>query len=144
MDELNQEQKHESAHNQADIENYRKGYDRFTAHLGSLNGIVGGARQFLAELDAKQQAFLQKKLALTEEFAEIERSLAEELQLADVENANSADFLKLNTGLETAEQKIAELNRTETSQTLLEKGLTEALNRLSDSGWKNITKLKSC
>ena len=124
--------KHESAHNQADIDDYREGYDRFTTHLSSLNTIVDGARQLLDELNVKQQAFLQKKQALTEEFAEIERGLAEELRLAGVEKADPADFLKLKAGLEVAEQKIAELTRAESSQTLLEKSLTEALNRLSE------------
>ncbi|NEG81056.1 TrlF family AAA-like ATPase [Pantoea agglomerans] len=130
LEGLKQEQKHESAHNQADIDDYRRGYDRFTAHLGSLNTIVDDAGQLLAELDIKQQAFLQKKQALTEEFAKIERGLAEELRLAGVEKADPADFLKLKTGLEVAELKIAELTRAESSQTLLEKSLTEALNRL--------------
>ncbi|EET4588206.1 histidinol-phosphatase, partial [Escherichia coli] len=130
LDGLKQEQKHESAHNQADIDDYREGYDRFTTHLSSLNTIVDGARQILDELNVKQQAFLQKKQALTEEFAEIERGLAEELRLAGVEKADPADFLKLKAGLEVAEQKIAELTRAESSQTLLEKSLTEALNRL--------------
>ncbi|MCV5682195.1 histidinol-phosphatase, partial [Escherichia coli] len=86
-------QKHESPHNQADIDDYREGYDRFTAHLSSLSTIVDGARQLLTELDTKQQAFLEKKLALTEEFAEIERGLAEELRQAGVEKADPADFL---------------------------------------------------
>lgn len=85
LDGLKQEQKHESAHNQADIDDYREGYDRFTTHLSSLNTIVDGARQILDELNVKQQAFLQKKQALTEEFAEIERGLAEELRLAGVD-----------------------------------------------------------
>ncbi|MGE2229208.1 TrlF family AAA-like ATPase (plasmid) [Escherichia coli] len=130
LDELKQEQKHESAHNQADIDDYSAGYERLTAHLDSLNTIVDGARRLLKELDTKQQAFLEKKLALTEEFAEIERGLAEELRLAGVENADPADFLKLKAGLELAEQKIAELTRAESSQALLEKSLTEALSQL--------------
>lgn len=88
-----------------DIDDYREGYDRFTTHLSSLNTIVDGARQILDELNVKQQAFLQKKQALTEEFAEIERGLAEELRLAGVEKADPADFLKLKAGLEVAEQK---------------------------------------
>lgn len=130
LDELKQEQKYESAHNQADIDDYCAGYDRFTAHLDSLNTIVDGARQRLTELDTKQQAFLEKKLALTEEFAEIERGLAEELRQAGVEKADPADFLKLKAELELAEQKIVELNRAESSQALLEKNLTEALSKL--------------
>ncbi|HCQ3905493.1 TPA: TrlF family AAA-like ATPase [Escherichia coli] len=132
LDELKQDQKHESPHNQADIDDYREGYDRFTAHLSSLSTIVDGARQLLTELDTKQQAFLEKKLALTEEFAEIERGLAEELRQAGVEKADPADFLKLKAGLELAQQKIAELTRAESSQALLEKNLTEALNRLHE------------
>ncbi|EDV1735430.1 histidinol-phosphatase [Salmonella enterica subsp. enterica] len=130
LDELKQEQKHESAHNQADIDDYRGGYDRFTAHLGSLNTIVDGARQLLAGLEVKQQAFQDKKQALTEEFAEIERGLAEELRLAGVEKADPADFLKLKAGLEDAKQKIAELTRAEASQALQEKSLEEALSKL--------------
>ena len=130
LDGLKQEQKYESAHNQEDIDDYCAGYDRFTAHLGSLNTIVDGARRLLTELDTKQQAFLEKKLALTEEFAEIERGLAEELRLAGVEKADPADFLKLKAELELAEQKIDELTRAESSQALLEKSLTEALSRL--------------
>lgn len=50
LDELKQEQKHESAHNQADIDDYSAGYDRFMAHLGSLNTIVDGARRLLTYL----------------------------------------------------------------------------------------------
>ncbi|MBH3175954.1 TrlF family AAA-like ATPase [Serratia ureilytica] len=132
LDELKQEQKHTSAHNQSEIDDYREGYDRFTTHLSSLNTIVNGARQLIADLDAKQQAFRQKKQALTEEFAEIERGLAEELRRAGVEKADPADFLKLKDGLETAEQKIDELTRAETSQALQEKSLTEALIRLAE------------
>ncbi|MSH51589.1 ATP-binding protein [Escherichia coli] len=75
---------------------------------------------------------MEKKLALTEEFAEIERGLAEELRQAGVEKADPADFLKLKAGLELAQQKIAELTRAESSQALLEKNLTEALNRLHE------------
>lgn len=130
LNELKQEQKHESAHKQADIDDYSVGYDRFTTHLGSLNTIVDGARRLLTELDTKQQAFLEKKLALTEEFGEIERGLAEELRLAGVEEADPDDFLKLKAGLELAEQKIAELTRAESRQAILEKSLTEALSRL--------------
>lgn len=132
LDGLKQEQRHESAHNQADIEDYYGGYDRFTAHLGSLNTIIDDARQLLAELDAKQQAFLRKKQALTEEFAEIERGLAEELRQAGEEKVDPADFLNLKAGLEVAEEKIAELTRAESSQTLLEKSLKEALNQLAE------------
>lgn len=144
LDELKQEQKHESAHNQAEIDDYCEGYDRFTTHLNSLNTIVDGARQLLTELDTKQQAFQQKKQALTEEFAEIERGLAEELRRAGVEKADPADFLKLKAGLETAEEKIDELTRAETSQALQEKSLTEALSRLAELWGKSITKLKPC
>ncbi|HAT3652184.1 TPA: histidinol-phosphatase [Raoultella ornithinolytica] len=132
LDELKQEQKHESTHNQTDIDDYREGYDRLTAHLGSLSTIVNGARRLLTELDMKQQAFLEKKQALTEEFAEIERGLAEELRLAGVEKADPADFLNLKAGLELAQQKIAELTRAESSQALLEKSLTEALSQLHE------------
>lgn len=131
LNELKQELKHESAHNQADIDDYSAGYDRFTAHLDFLNTIVEDARQLLTELDTKQQTFIEKKQALTEEFAEIERGLAEELRLEGVEKADPADFLKLKAGLEIAEQKIAELARAETSQALLEKSLAESLIRLS-------------
>lgn len=130
LNELKQVQKHESAHNQADIDDYSAGYDRFTTYLGSLNTIVDSARRLLTELDTKQQAFLEKKLALTEKFAEIERGLAEELRLAGVEKVDPADFLKLKAGLELAQQKIDELTRAESSQALLEKSLTEALSRL--------------
>lgn len=128
---MKQEKKHESVLNQAEIEDYHEGYNRITAHLGSLSIIVDGAHRFLTELDTKQQVFLENKLALTEEFAEIERGLAEELWLAGVEKVEPADFLKLKAGLELSGQKIAELTRAKNSQALLEKSLAEALNRLS-------------
>ncbi|MGQ7123124.1 TrlF family AAA-like ATPase, partial [Escherichia sp. HC-CC4] len=94
----------------------------------SLDTLVDGALRPLTGPDTKQQAFLEKELALTDGFPEMARGLAEELRLAGVENADPADFLKLKAGLETAEQKIAELTRAESSQALLEKSLTESLS----------------
>ncbi|WP_296241313.1 TrlF family AAA-like ATPase [uncultured Enterobacter sp.] len=129
---LQMEQRHFSAHNQSEINAYYDVYDRFKAHLETLNIVIAGAHQLIAELNDKQRTFIQKKNALNEEFAEIERSLAEELRQSGVEKIDPAEFLHLQSALETAEQKIAGLSRDEAGKEALELDLSIALNRLAE------------
>lgn len=130
---LKQEQIHVSAHNQADINEYRAVYDRFTDQLDVLTTTLDSARQLLTELNGKQQAFIQKKNALNDEFAGIERELAEELRQSGVEKIDPAEFLQLKAGLETAVERIAELTRSEAGK--------EALNQSLVAELKTLTKL---
>ncbi|MFD3232238.1 MULTISPECIES: TrlF family AAA-like ATPase [Rahnella] len=129
---LKSEQVHLSAHNQLDIDDYRAGYDRLTAHLDTLSTVMADSRQILEELNGKQQAFTQKKHALNDEFAEIERSLAEDLRQAGADKIDPTEFLQLKSGLETAEQKIAGLIRTEAGKEALNQRLKEELSKLGD------------
>jgi hypothetical protein len=77
-----------------------------------------------------------------EEFAEIERKLAEELRSSGTQNISSEEFLALKKKLSMAKQMIAELEKQGTQKEALQTTLFEALQKLNDLWHKEFTLIK--
>ena len=77
-----------------------------------------------------------------EEFAEIERKLAEELKSSGTQNISSEEFLGLQKKLSMAKQLITALEKQSVQKTTLQTTLLEELQKLNDLWHKEFTFIK--
>jgi chromosome segregation protein len=86
----------------------------------------------LVKLEEKASEFEILKDGLKEEFAEIERKLADELKLTDAKAIRTDEFRQLQKTLEEAKQALEELTKQESRQIALRQGLLQELATLNN------------
>lgn len=107
---------------------YDKSIGAFQAHKQSLeNGKIG-----FAALKAKANDFEELKKGLKEEFAEIERKLAEDLKESGVQSIRPDDFLKLRKTVDQAKQMLDLLDKQQAQKSSVRLELVKALSALND------------
>lgn len=126
-DELVNVQRHRSAQNEAFFAEFFAIFSAFPMMLAGLKESVRGGQAKLSELQAKAREFDTVMKANQEEFAAIERRLAEELKQKGQASVRPDEFLQLQKALEQATQMLTALNKqTETR----DKNRRELLNEL--------------
>ena len=131
-DELANVQRHRSAQNEAFFAEFLTIFSAFPAMLAGLKESVRAGQAKLGELQVKGREFDAVMKANQEEFAAIERRLAEELKEKGQASIRPDEFLQLRKTLEQATQMLTALSKqTETREKNRQELLTE-LGSLND------------
>ncbi len=122
---------HVSKHNPKLFESF---YSDYKSVLDTLNQVKAGIKSIEKTKKAllKWQGELKTvRSGLVEEFAEIERKLAEELKAEGSPNISSEEFLRLTSKLKTSKQMLAELKLQKSKRTTHEISLASELQKLN-------------
>jgi len=133
---------HTSKHNQTLFESFYADYAPFIAVLDQIKADLASLMKSKEELLQRQAELASIRKGLVEEFAEIERKLAEELKSSGTQNISSDEFLNLQKKLGTAKQLIAELKKQSVQKSALQTSLLEELQKLNDLWHKEFTLIK--
>jgi predicted ATPase len=96
-----------------------------------------------ASIRTNYEKLLNDKKELSEEFAEIERTLANELKMENEQNISSDEFLALKKKLAQSESALAELFKSNERKVDLQTGLHEELQKLNDLWHKEFQIIKN-
>lgn len=108
-----------------------------------LNLILNKTSSDLQALKAKYAELLQRREALKDEFAAIERKLSEQLQQKDGINIHVDDFVKLNNVLRKAKLALEEIAKNRSKRKKLHDSLTKELKELSGMWHREFKLIKS-
>lgn len=133
---------HSSKHNQPLFDAFYIDYEPFVQVIDRIKNDLKSLNESNEKLVTKQAELLATRKGLVEEFAEIERKLAEELKSNGTQNISSDEFLSLQKKLSTAKQLIAELTKQGDRKDMLQIALLEGLQQLNDLWHKEFTLIK--
>jgi len=131
-DDLRDLSGYESAVNKELFEKYFSAYGTV---LASLNGMAEAASQVDVaggELSAQLASLENHRHDLSEEFAETERKLAEEMKDVETSGVSADEFLNLYKKLLAAEQAIRALSKRSEGRNAVEEDLTKELDALNE------------
>jgi predicted ATPase len=133
---------HTSKHNEKLFDLFYCDYAPFVKIIDRIKTDLASLSKSKEELLKRQAELAEVRKGLVEEFAEIERKLAEELKSTGTQNISSEEFLGLQKKLSTAKQLIAELEKQGAQKTALQTTLLEELQKLNDLWHKEFTLIK--
>ncbi len=116
-------------------------YDGLIVSFASIREALSTSKQVLVELKKKAEEFEKLKNSLKEEFAEIERKLAEQLQKDGLQAIRLDEFRELRKTVEQASQMLQALDKQESVHKSLKQELLQelaALNELWRDEYKEI------
>lgn len=123
-----------------------KGYYAEFAHIiAQLDKLKEVERQTLAaaeRLDAKQREFEDARRALQDEFAQIERQLAEELKQGGAIAIQPDEFLLQQQRKTKAEQMLEALSKQESQKTAIRNTLLEEIDKLNELWLREFNAIK--
>lgn len=131
-DELNNQTLYKSAQNQAFFDDFFVSYYQLLTSFNHIKQVAANSQQTLAQLQQKLTGFVQQKQTLKEEFAEIERKLANELKQAGAQAISPQEFKQLKSLLDQVEQMLLMLNKSEQEYEHLSQALESELGKLND------------
>jgi chromosome segregation protein len=126
-DELNNQLKYSSVENAEFFAGFFEIYQQVIKGFTSLKNFSEQGPAVMAQLQAKLTEFEQLKAALKQDFAQIERTLAGELQQAGAVAISPKEFKQLKISLDHAQRMLNELAGSETKQDKMTEQLVEAL-----------------
>ncbi|MEX2382367.1 MAG: hypothetical protein WD490_08290 [Opitutales bacterium] len=132
-DDIRNASSYESKQNKSFFAAYYAEYAQVVAQLDKVKQVVTETRAIAGRLDAKQAEFASELKGLHEDFAKIERQLAEELKQTGAAAVQPDDFLQQQQRKTKAEQMLEVLSKQESQKSnVLNTLLTEldTLNRL--------------
>lgn len=106
----------------------------------SLNRIIDIAKGDLQSLKGKYAALVQRREALKDEFAVIERKLSEQFLQKDAITIRPDDFMRFNKALQKAKLALDEITKRRSKKDSLHESLIKELKKLSDM-WHSEFKL---
>lgn len=133
---------HTSKHNQELFEKFYSDYDAFVKIVDQLKTDLTSLTTDKDALLKRQAELVAIRQGMVEEFAEIEKKLAEELKVNGTQNINSDEFLSLQKKLSTAKQLIAVLEKQGVQKTTFETTLLGELQKLNELWHKEFTLIK--
>lgn len=107
-------------------------YSKLLSSFEQIKQAHTDGHEILSELKAKISEFDQTKESLKEEFAQIERTLAEELKQEGAVAISPDEFLTLTTAVTEAGKSLAEIGKKAKKQDQLEDELHQALADLNE------------
>lgn len=132
-----------SKHNQELFGCYYKDYNVFVGLIDKIKTALTNLIPHKTGLLDHQAELNKIRKGMVEEFAEIERKLAEELKGSSSQNISSDEFLSLKKKLTTATQMIVELKKQDKQKTTLADALLQELQILSDLWLKEYNLIKT-
>jgi ABC-type cobalamin/Fe3+-siderophores transport system ATPase subunit len=142
-DDIRNFQGYVSKDNQALFERFFAQYQTVLNLVDHLKAELNGLGACRKELATCQVDLLAIRQGMVEEFAAIERQLAEELKSNGAQNISSDDFLKLKKRLASACGMISELEKQGTQKQTLESALLEELKALNELWHEEFTLIKA-
>ncbi len=130
-DELRNAPTHVSIQNPDFFAAYHAEFAQVIAQLDRLKQIELDTRAAAARLDAKQRAFETARHNLQEEFAQIERQLAEELKQSGAAKIQPDDFLQQQQRMTKAQQMLDALAKQDAQKGTIRNQLIEEMERLN-------------
>jgi ABC-type cobalamin/Fe3+-siderophores transport system ATPase subunit len=130
-DELRNAPTHISSQNPDFFAAYHAEFAQVIAQLDLLKQIESDTRIAAARLDAKQKEFETARHNLQEEFAQIERQLAEELKQSGAAKIQPDDFLQQQQRMTKAQQMLDALVKQEAQKGAIRNQLIEDLEQLN-------------
>lgn len=121
-----------SKQNENLFEDFFESYNRMIRSFSMIKEELSNGRRLLLELKNESDNFETIKEGLKEEFAEIERKLAEELKSRDVKAIKPDEFLDLHKLITDKKQMIDELDRQDGQREILNNRLLREIAGLND------------
>jgi ABC-type cobalamin/Fe3+-siderophores transport system ATPase subunit len=131
-DELKNYRLYKSEQNEDFFRDFFNLYDTVLRTFEILKTSLNDGKVGLARLNEKRLAFEQTKQGLKEEFAEIERKIAEELKAQGVSAIFPNEFLQLRKTVDQAQQMLELLNKQHDRRDEVYKTLQIELSKLND------------
>lgn len=130
-DELRNSMRHVSKQNPEFFKAYYAEFSNLVAKTEQLKTIEQDARTIMARLNTKQVEFEGARTNLQEEFAQIERHLAQELKQSGVNVIQPDDFLTQQQRKTKAEQMLDALAKQESQQSSIYDSLLNEIDKLN-------------
>jgi len=140
-DDLKNQQIYTSKQNKAFFDDFFTGYDKLITSFNRIKEAYTTGNKVVAELQHKAQEFAKLKEGMKEEFAEIERKLAEQLIESGAQAIRPEEFRNLRKTVDQTTQMLRALTKEETNRVSLEDKLLKhlaALNALWHDEFKAI------
>jgi len=131
-DELKNECVYKSRQNEAFFSGFFSIYDNLITAFGRIKSALLDSQKAFNDLQGKAQDFEKLRGALKEEFAEIERRLAEELKESGAKAIKPDEFRQLRGTVDQAKQMIEALDTQENQRIFLIQTLFQELAKLND------------
>ena len=132
-----------SKYNKPLFEEYFSIFQNILIDLDAIKSIVAKMESDEKECTEKCIELETNKQGMNEEFADIERKLADELKHSSTQNISSDDFLNLNKKLIYTDQLLAELTRENSQKDAVGGLLTQQLRKLNDFWHEEFMLIKS-
>ena len=133
---------HTSKHNQELFDRFYSDYNAFVKMVDQLKNELASLTQHKDKLLKRQAELIAIRQGMVEEFAEIERKLAEELKSSGTQNISSDEFLSLQKKLSTAKQLIAALEKQSAQKITFQTTLLDELQKLKELWHKEFILIK--
>ena len=131
-DELKNQRVYTSKQNKSFFDEFFDLYDKLISAFENIKTTLSEGKKTLSELKNKAEAFEKVKAGLKEEFAGIERKLAEQLRASGAQAIRPDEFHKLRQTVDQATQMLKVLDQQEAARTGLGKDLLRELAALND------------
>lgn len=142
-DELRNASSYRSKYNPDFFTAYYAEFSKLLAQVETLKQIAQEARGIKNRLDAKHNEFEHACTSLQEEFAQVERQLAQELKQTGVTAIQPDDFLTLQQRKTKAEQMLEALSKQERQQGSIRDALLTEIDRLNELWLKEFNTIKA-
>lgn len=142
-DELRNASSYRSKHNPDFFTAYYAEFSKLLAQVETLKQIAQEARGIKNRLDAKHNEFEHARTSLQEEFAQVERQLAQELKQTGVTAIQPDDFLTLQQQKTKAEQMLEALSKQERQQGSIRDALLTEIDKLNELWLREFNTIKT-
>ncbi len=131
-DDLKNERVYKSRQNGVFFDEFFSIYDKLINSFGYIKNALQAGQKNHNELKAKAQDFEKLKGGLKEEFAKIERKLAEELKESGAKAIKPDEFRQLRRTVDQANKMIEVLDKQESQRITLNQALSQELAKLNE------------
>ncbi|MBF0236693.1 MAG: histidinol-phosphatase [SAR324 cluster bacterium] len=131
-DELRNFRGYQSKHNEELFKKFYQQYESYVSFIVTAKTWLSNEKSTKQALIARQTELTDIRKGMVEEFAEIERRLAEELKSSGTQNISSDEFLSLKKKLATATQLIDALEKQGDQKKTLQNKLLVELQTLNE------------
>jgi predicted ATPase len=123
---------HSSVNNDGFFKNFDAQFFQIIQSIEIIKAEVSKTQTVFETLKKEREKLVAEKNGLADEFASVERTLAEELKTSDGQNISADEFLSSNRKLAAAETALATLQKNRNQKTTLQTELNEQLQKLND------------
>ncbi len=131
-DDLKNERVYQSSENAVFFNDFFSSYGKLITAFGRIKEALLEGKSTLEELQGKGNEFEKLKDDLKEEFAEIERKLAEELKDAGAKAIRPDEFRQLRKSSDQAKHMLEALDKQESQRLTLNQDLLQELTKLNE------------